>query len=167
VGVGRCSPRRGSASGFTLLELVLVLAIIAVILAVVAPTFSGFAAGRKPQDAAARFVALTHYARSQAIAEGRTYRIILDPAQGQWWLANDDSGMSPVAGPYGQMYAAADGVRMETNAPLENGQPTLRFESNGRCDPARVRFMGERSTVEVECLLPVDTFHVVDGGGQR
>jgi type II secretion system protein H len=158
--------RTRTTSGFTLLELVLVLTILAVVLAAVAPTLSGFAAGRKPQDAAAQFVALARYARSQAIADGSTYRILFDPAQSRWWLAGEDSGNNPITGPYGRMFVAAEGVQMETDAPVVNGVPTLHFEPTGRSEPAAVRFIGPRSTVQVECVLPIDEFHVVSDGGR-
>ena len=45
----------GQSRGYTLLELVLVLAILAIALAAVAPSLSAFAAGRKAEDAARQF----------------------------------------------------------------------------------------------------------------
>ena len=64
--------------GLTLLELVLVMVIICTILAMAAPSLRGFFTSRETSDAAAQIVALTHLARSQAITEGRVYRLNLD-----------------------------------------------------------------------------------------
>ena len=158
--------RAGKSSGFTLLELVLVLTIIAVVLAAVVPTFSGFAAGRKPQDTAARFVALARYARSEAIADGSTYRILFDVNQGTWWLAGEANGNQPVDSPLGRVYQVPEGVRIEADVPVVDGVPTLHFAPSGQCEPGAIRFIGPRSQVQVECDAPIDVYHVVDTQGQ-
>lgn len=151
-----------TTSGFTLIELVLVLAIMAVALATVAPSLSGFAAGRKPEEAAAQFVALTRLARSQAISEGETYQIILDTDAGRWWLvmADGDSVVEP-SGPWGKTFTVPDDVRLECDVPVVNGQRVISFDPSGRSDTAVVRFVGRRSAVEVTCDAPIDEFHIV------
>lgn len=156
---------RHRRAGFTLLELVLVLTIIALLLAAVAPALSGFATGRRPGEAAAEFVALTRLARSNAIAQGRTYRVLCDPTRGRWWMANDHSGTAPAPGPLGEVFHTPSGVRLATNAPLINGLPTLQFMPDGRCQPAEVEFLSGQGTVRVACTAPTETFHVVTGGG--
>src|SRR4051794_12145785 len=55
---------------FTLVELLLVMAILLVLMAVVAPSLSRSLRGRKITDESARFLALTEYARNAAVSEG-------------------------------------------------------------------------------------------------
>src|SRR5947207_6133930 len=65
--------------GFTLLELVVVMLILTVMLAMVAPSLSGFGRGRQAEQAAANILALSRWAREQAISDGRVYRLNFSP----------------------------------------------------------------------------------------
>ena len=60
----------GKVRGFTLLELILVMVILSTVLAMAAPSLSGFFGSRQTHDTAAQILALTQLARSQAISEG-------------------------------------------------------------------------------------------------
>src|SRR5438067_9157424 len=55
---------RSQPRGFTLFELVLVMLVLAVIMAMVAPKLAGTARGRRTGDAATQITALAYYARS-------------------------------------------------------------------------------------------------------
>jgi type II secretion system protein H len=57
-------------AGFTLIELILVLALLAIVLGVASPSLSRFFHGRKLDEEAQRFLALTRYGQSRAISEG-------------------------------------------------------------------------------------------------
>src|SRR5439155_80161 len=48
---------------------------ISVLLAMVAPSLSGFGAGREAEYAGAQLMSVAHWAREQAISEGRVYRL--------------------------------------------------------------------------------------------
>ena len=68
-------PIRGSGStprraGFTLLELILVMATLAIVLSVAAPSLARFFRGRSLDSEARRFLTLTRYGQSRAVAEG-------------------------------------------------------------------------------------------------
>lgn len=157
-------PMRGA---FTLLELVLVLTILAILLVAVAPALSGFATGRRPGQAATEFLALTRLAHSNAIARGMTYRILIDPAKGRWWLANDESGMSPSGGEMGHVFLTPDGVQVSTNAPAVNGLPTLQFSPDGQITPAVVTFRGPKNAVQVACAnASSGHYQIQTAGGQ-
>jgi len=62
--------RRGSLSGFTLIELILVLLIISITMALAAPSLRGWSDGAKLRDAGDLFVASAKWARAQAILTG-------------------------------------------------------------------------------------------------
>jgi prepilin-type N-terminal cleavage/methylation domain-containing protein len=55
---------------FTLVELLLVMAILLVVMGVVAPSLSRSLRARKVSDEASRFLALTEFARDSAVSEG-------------------------------------------------------------------------------------------------
>jgi type II secretion system protein H len=160
---GLCA-RRGAGRGFTLLELVLVLAIMAVVLGAVAPMLGGFVNGRKADNTAARFVAVTHWARSQAITDATTYRVVLDTAQGEWTVAKfDGTAYVDAEGTMARTYYVDEGITMSAECPKVDGEATITFDPSGRGDPATVRFAGSRETVEVVCETPLDEFHVAEG----
>lgn len=77
-------------TGFTLIELILVMLIVAVIMGIVAPSLRNFLYGRKTANAANMILALAHNGRSKAIMEGRTYRLNVDPNSGTYWLDAQD-----------------------------------------------------------------------------
>lgn len=72
--------------GFTLIELVLVMAILIIVLSVTAPMLTSFFRGRTLDSEARRFLALTHYAQSRAVAEGMPMTLWIDPKQHSYGL---------------------------------------------------------------------------------
>ncbi len=102
--------------GFTLIELIMVMAIIAIIAAIVAPSLRGFGIGRKTNDAADQIVALAQYAHVQAISQGRTYRLNFDPLARTYWLTMQYGGaFQPPPNEFGDVRTLPDGVRMDVN----------------------------------------------------
>lgn len=156
------TPLSRTTSGFTLLELVLVLAVLAATFAAVAPMLSGFTRGRKVEDTARQFVALTKWARCQAVSDGAVYELVIDPKAGTWGLRVEDGDtFSEVASPLGKVYSAPEEVHIETDIPVVGGQQAIVFDPSGRSDVASVRFVGVNSVIEVSCDAPIDEFHVI------
>lgn len=158
----------GRASGFTLLELVLVLAVIAVAISVVAPSLSGFAKGRGPINAAGLFVTTARWARAQAITSGNVYHLNIDTTAGKWWLSADNgSTTSDVSGDFAG-YTLPDGVSMTTDAPKaqNSNAQVIDFDPSGRSDPGTVHFSGPRGgSADVGCDTPADLYHVLPQQG--
>ena len=98
--VERRVPRRGAAAAFglrplplgprrhafTLVELLLVLALLVVITSMVAPAMSGFIRGQAVDSEARRLAALIHAARSRAISEGMPMILWIDEKGGAYGL---------------------------------------------------------------------------------
>jgi len=112
--------------GFTLIELIAVMAVLATVLALAAPTLSGFIRGRALQEEARRFLALSRYGRSQAVSCSVPMELWIDPESG-------DYGLSPVAG-----------YELEDDKPIEwSLKDGLSFEM----DPQAVRSEGRAAIV--------------------
>lgn len=73
-------------AAFTLVELILVMAILAIVMAVSAPALSRSMRGRALEQEAARFHALTLFARNEAVSEGAAMAIWIDPATQRYGL---------------------------------------------------------------------------------
>jgi len=153
---------RQGRRGYTILELVLVLAILAMALAAVAPSLSGFIAGRKAEEAAARFLALTHYARSQAVTDGLEYELVVDSKEGKWWLRTlDGEETQEVDGAFGKVFEAPEGVAVESDIAASEGEQVIRFDPSGRSGVGTVRFVGVQNEVAVVCDAPLQGFRVL------
>jgi type II secretion system protein H len=70
---------RRPANAFTLVELIVVMALLATVLAMVAPTLGRSMRQRSLDDEAARFQAATEYARNEAVSQGVPMIVWLDP----------------------------------------------------------------------------------------
>jgi prepilin-type N-terminal cleavage/methylation domain-containing protein len=125
---------------FTLLELVLVMLVLTVVLAMVAPSLSGFGAGREADYAGAQVVTLCQWAHEQSITEGKAYRLNFDPARGAYQVTVQVGGVyQQVAGDFGQVFTVPEGVTMQWDAPQESGLYYVDFHPSGRVQPVRIR----------------------------
>jgi len=84
-------PERG---GFTLIELILVLALLVVITSLVAPAMSNFIRGRALDSEARRMLALLHAAQSRAVSEGMPMLVWLDEKTGAYGLEAETPGQN-------------------------------------------------------------------------
>jgi type II secretion system protein H len=89
---------RIAASGFTLVELVLVMGLLTAVMAVAAPSLSRYFRTRSLQDEAGRFLALTEFAREEAISQGFPAAVWVQPATGSYGMETrvpwEDTGRS-------------------------------------------------------------------------
>ncbi len=86
----RCDAGRNRA-GFTLIELILVMALLGIVLAVSAPSLSRFFKGRGLDNEAQRFLALTRAAQSRAVSEGVPMVVWFDIKERTYGLNADKS----------------------------------------------------------------------------
>jgi type II secretion system protein H len=152
---------RAAAGGYTILELVLVLAILAIVAVSVAPFLGSFATGRKAEESAARFVALTHWARSQAVSDGTSYELVVDAQGGRWWLRAAGDAEAEIPAGFGRTYRALDDVQMDAELASVDGEQVIRFDPTGRSSVGKVRFSSSRSELWAVCDAPLERFRVV------
>lgn len=67
--------QRKRAEGFTIIELMIVVALVAVLIALAAPSFSEFLSKRRVDGVMSELVTDMHYARSEAVSRNETVRI--------------------------------------------------------------------------------------------
>ncbi len=73
-------------SGFSLLELIIVLTILAIMSAAVVPVFQGTFASVEGDHAVRDFVATLRYVQERAITDSIEYRLYLDPENNQYYV---------------------------------------------------------------------------------
>lgn len=75
-----------TSGGFTLIELILVMALIVIAISITGPMLSDFFKGRTLDAEARRFVALTRYGQSRAVSEGVPMVLWIDDKQRTYGL---------------------------------------------------------------------------------
>ena len=80
------------ARAFTLIELILVLALLVIITSLAAPAMSRFVRGRALDSEARRLAALMHAGQSRAVSEGAPMMLWVDEKAGSYGLEAETSG---------------------------------------------------------------------------
>jgi len=157
----------GISSAFTLMELILVMLVISVVMAVSAPSLRGFFASRKNSDASLSVLAVAKWAGSQAVAQGRVYRLNIDGQSGQYWLTAQDGGaFVDVNGDFGQRFHVPDettiSLRTESSDPGQPGVSYVQFYPSGRSDIATIELKDRTGAVyQVSCRSATEPFRVI------
>src|SRR5262245_50618644 len=84
TGIRSARPMRRRA--FTLIELILVMALLAIVLTVVGTSLGRFFRGRTLDSEARRLLSLTRYGQSRAVADGIPMVLWIDPDQHRYGL---------------------------------------------------------------------------------
>ncbi len=125
-------------AGFTLIELILVLALLIIITSIAAPAMARFIRGRALDTEARRLVALMHAAQSRAVSEGMPMMLWVDEKTGAYGFAAETSGANgdPKAEDLtvdGTLAIAV--VGSSGGAPVTfNNFPAIRFLADGTVD---------------------------------
>jgi prepilin-type N-terminal cleavage/methylation domain-containing protein len=85
--------RRRDHAAFSLLELILVMAILALASGMAAPSLGRFSRGRVALDSAAQLLAVIQYAQDRAINTGAAHRLELDASAGTYRVTVADRGV--------------------------------------------------------------------------
>ena len=135
--IGNLNKRR-SRRAFTLIELILVLALLGIITSMVAPAMSNFIRGRALDSEARRLLALIHAGQSRAVSEGMPIMLWIDEKQSSYGLEQET--------PDKNGDAKAENLRLDSvlqiavlntgaGAPTTlRGLPAIRFLPDGMID---------------------------------
>lgn len=139
--------------GMTLIELILVMAVLATVLAIAAPSLSRFFSGRDLQEEVRRFVALTKFARSEAVSRSVMMVLWVDPEERSYGLA-PQGALAAESSP-GRVYRLADGLTfdVEPESLDDLGRATILFWPDGSIDEESVQAVrieeNEETVVEI------------------
>jgi type II secretion system protein H len=149
--------RRGNGKmasrGFTLIELILVMAMLLVVMSVTFPSLKGFFRARTLDSESRRFLSLTRFAQSRAISEGVPMLLWVDAREKSYglraeasYIEQDEKALQFDLNPDLTMEASVSVARAPArmrSAGVGN-LPTIRFlpdGSIGESSPDRVRFV--------------------------
>jgi type II secretion system protein H len=82
-----------NSSGFTLIELIVVMTLLTVVLSIAAPRLGGFLSGRDVREEARRMLSLTRYARAEAAERGERMQVYFDTLQSRYGIRSDESNL--------------------------------------------------------------------------
>ncbi len=131
---------RGGASarpGFTLIEVLLVAAVLAILAGLALPSFVRSMRGQRLRGAARTLATVSRYARSMAVLKQSDLALVFNLANGQVDLVASNTSLPPFT-------RAVEGVRVEEVAvegseAVTEGTCSVPFGRNGVCAPFRVR----------------------------
>jgi prepilin-type N-terminal cleavage/methylation domain-containing protein len=158
----RAMPSR--RSGFTLIEIVLVVGIIAVVTTVAIVNLAGSLRGNRLRTAVRQVVTVGRYARSMALLDQRERDLVFEMGG-----ENVDPAIvvRVAQGGSNELRRVLQGVRIAEVVVDTDGAgggtpetPAVRYRTNGRCDPYRVRIEeagGAARTVVVDALSEART----------
>jgi type II secretory pathway pseudopilin PulG len=148
-----------------LLELILVLVVLSTVLGLAGPKLRGFFASRQLPDTAGQLLALTQYARSQAISDGIAYRLNFNTIKRIYWLTAWRKGsFRDIDSAFGRTYAFPKDMIFELeNLEQEGPDVFVEFKPEGTATAGTIRLV-ERSgrTLEVTCATVTEPFAVIE-----
>lgn len=161
------------------MELILVMVLMCSILAMVAPSLRNFFVSRQTTNAAAEIVSLIQLARTQAVAEGRPYRLNFgpDPLTGalSYWLTAQDPNSADfivLGTEAGRTFNLPDGALFDFSAdPNASVTDHIDFMPDGTSTAAAVGVVGrEGDKLWIMSPTLTDSFRIVatpDAGIQQ
>jgi type IV fimbrial biogenesis protein FimT len=126
------------ASAFTLIELILVLALLVIITSMAAPAMSNFIRGQALNSEARRLVALMHAGQSRAVSEGLPMVLWVNEKQGAYGLQAETTGQN--GDPKAENLTVDSALQITVVNPGSGGTtkfgglPAIRFLPDGTVD---------------------------------
>jgi type II secretion system protein H len=126
--------------GFTLVEVIVVLAILGIMAAAVVPAYRNLAQSDELTQASDKIASVLRYARKTALQETTDLTLLVDPGSGRYWVYAD-SGESVIAGSW-QM---PEGIAISSSSP----RPRFTFRRNGEAEGDSLLLRSGASTIVI------------------
>jgi len=163
--------RRYHRTAFTLIEIVLVLMVIAICAMVAAPRLANFTKGRALPNSATALATTARWCRVQALSEGVTYRLNLDPNGNRYWVTKDDGtglNFTQVTNDMGREVSLPEGVLLSCpDIPPKEDGTYLSFEPGGQKDVGVITLMSDTRSLNITCETPFAPYRVFDPATEK
>lgn len=156
-------PPRPTRSGFTLLELILVLVVVGAVMAVVGPALTRIGRHSRIDQGAHLFMAMLHEGRARAIQEGRPFRLVIDTDDHLVWLEElTAAGYTRPAATYGQVREFDKSLMIDWDGEFTQEEEILvHLWPDGRSEARQIILSDGRGKVRsVYCLSPAEPYRV-------
>lgn len=136
--IGNWRPAIGNPAGFTLIELMLILALLVIITSLAAPAMAKFIRGRALDSESRRLLALMHAGQSRAVSEGMPMDLWVDAKKNTYGLSAETPGQS--GDPQAETLSVDSTLHIAVlntgvAAPITfNNLPAIRFLPDGTVD---------------------------------
>ena len=164
--------RRGAVAGFTLLELIVVLALIAVITASIVPVYVRAMNGIRMRSAQNGLIGTLRFIQELSVRESREYRLYVDAKKGTYWVKRlekvekGEKKFEPVAEAWGaETELPAQFVITSVKARKERGEKALFIacQPNGASDQATISIRDDHArgrNIKIIVLGPMGKIEV-------
>lgn len=152
---------------FTLIELVLVLAMLAMLMALAAPSLRGWGQGARLRNGTDQLLTATRWARTQAISTAVVHRLEAGPDGTAFRVVAQDPELV-ATNEYAHPIQLPSNLRVEIMRP-DGVAGMVDFHPNGRLTPALIRLISDAGEVVIiQARSPADSFrNVTAEGGVR
>lgn len=160
-----CNTRRTSNSGFSLIELILVLLLLSLSASMVSPMLGRFSHGRNANDAAAHLLAIMQYAQEQAIMTSNTYRLNFDTQTNSYWLSAAARGIdSRIASEIGRTFSLPMNLTLEVDGSEDLlANRFIQFDTDGGHDMAALKIINTQGNeILIACPSPSEPYRIGD-----
>jgi prepilin-type N-terminal cleavage/methylation domain-containing protein len=150
-------------SGFTFLELAIVLVLLGLVLFLAVPRLQDFASGGKLEKAARKMVAVIRHARGLAAGTGMPHLLNLDIEKGRYWISMETSKEGPFAEDKGEaleQHKLPSPIKfkdVETlgKGPVVNGIVSIHFWANGLVETSLIHLRDDQDRNVTLILNPL------------
>ncbi len=154
----------GTEHGFTLIELILVLVIISIAFAIVAPAVGNRFGGSDPKRTAAQLRTTLELLRLRALTDGIEQRLVIDPEDNQYWqesgrqvMAREDSEEESDHEDE-QMSSSDEDIQLSATSlwVREEGEVEFRFYPDGTNSGGEITIEQQRGANEIAYIIALN-----------
>src|SRR4051812_43895255 len=131
-------------------------------------SWRGTSRGMKLRDAGEQFLSVARYARTQAAAEARVFRLNVDAQNRTYQLtAQDGQDFVSLGTEFGRTFSLPEGFNIAMTDAQQAPLGSIEFFPNGRTQPAHVRLTSDDNyTVDLDCPSSAEGFGLVVSAAQ-